>query len=134
MRAARAGRVWEVYAISGEQVQRGQLLAKIAIPLRSVEKQQREAEFQRVKHEYALLIKKNAPQAELAQARLRLAEAGHRLVEAPALYTFVFVEAASSGTITGPAVRPGQYLTDSSTVAVIAETVPEKAAHTLADN
>lgn len=122
--APQAGRVWEVYVKYGDQVRPGQLVAKLAVPLESAEKQQRAAAFSRVKQHYAHLLTMHAPAVMLAQARRGVVAAGQLVVETPKLYTFVFVEATTGGTITGRTPHSGNYLSDSSTVAIVAEPVP----------
>lgn len=101
LHAPQAGRVWEVYVKSGDQVQPGQLVAKLAVPLESAEKQQRSATFSRVKEHYAHLLALQAPVPVLAQARRELVAAGQAVVETPKLYTFVFVAATTGGIVTG---------------------------------
>ena len=124
LHAPQAGHVWEVYVKSGDQVQPGQLVAKLAVPLESAEKQQRAATFSRVKAHYAHLLATQATAAVLTQARREVVAAGQAVVETPKLYTFVFVAATTGGTVTGQPLHSGKYLSDSSTVAVIAEPVP----------
>lgn len=134
VRVAKAGRLWEVYVKNGDTVRKGQLLAKVAIPLHSLEKQQREAQFHNLKQRYSFLVEQNAPAAALAQARQALVEAGHQVASAPKLYSFEFITATTSGTVQGRSVQPGQYLTDSSTVAVIANPVAPQMPPSLARN
>lgn len=119
--AAHAGRVWEVYAAPGAPVQRGALLAKLAVPLHSVAQQQREAELRQAQTRRAQLLAQHASAPLLAHADRQLAAVTRRVADVPAQYTFVFVTAPASGTVAGQVAGPGQYLTDSSTVAVIAE-------------
>jgi biotin carboxyl carrier protein len=119
VRTPQAGRLWEVYVQPGEVVQRGQLLAKVAIPLHSLEQQAREAQFQRRQQHYRALVQRQAPAAALTRARRELVEAGHRVAGAPKVYSFAFITAPTSGTVQRQPTRPGQYLTDSSTVALL---------------
>lgn len=124
LRAPQAGRIWEVYVKPGDQVEAGQLVAKLAVPLESAEKQQRAAAFNRLKQHYAHLLAMQAPASVLLRARREVVAAGQFVVETPKLYTFVFIEATTSGTVTGPILHSGKYLSGSSTVVIVAEPVP----------
>jgi multidrug resistance efflux pump len=123
-----------VYVKPGDVVQRGQLLAKVAIPLYSLERQTREAQFQRRKQHYSALVQMQASATALAQARRELVEAGHWVAGAPKVYSFEFITAPTNGTVQRHPSRSGQYLTDSSTVALLATPRPAEMPPSIALN
>lgn len=117
--AAATGRVWEVYVQSGSQVKRGQVLAKLLVPLHTVGQQQAEKELQQAKQQYKQLLSANPNQVSaqaLEQTRLQLVAAQQKMASAPKQVTFVFIQAPADGVVARIPASAGTYVSDSSTV------------------
>lgn len=117
--AASAGRVWEVYVQPGSVVKRGQLLAKVAVPLHSVAQQQAERELAQAEQRHAQLLGAapgSVSGAVLKQARQRVATVRQRLAAAPRHLAFVYVQAPAAGTVARLPVHMGAYVSDSTTI------------------
>lgn len=117
--AAATGRVWEVYVQSGSRVKRGQVLAKLLVPLHTVSQQQAEQEFQQAKQQYSQLLGANPKQVSvqaLEQTSKQLEAAQQKIASAPKQVTFVFVQAPADGVVARVPAPTGTYVSDSSTV------------------
>ncbi|UOQ65456.1 efflux RND transporter periplasmic adaptor subunit [Hymenobacter volaticus] len=117
--AATTGRVWEVYVQSGSQVKRGQVLAKLLVPLHTVGQQQAEKELRQAKKQYDQLLSAVPNQVSaqaLEQARQQLVAAQQKAASAPKQVTFVFIQAPANGVVARVPAPAGTYVSDSSTV------------------
>ncbi|MBO0359382.1 efflux RND transporter periplasmic adaptor subunit [Hymenobacter sp. BT186] len=125
--ATSAGRVWEMYVQTGSVVKRGQLLAKVAVPLHTVSQQQAEVELRQALHLQEQL--NNAAPYEktevaIAQTRQRIAAIRQRLAAMPRQLTFVYVQAPANGTVVRLPVNTGTYVADSTTLISLGVTPP----------
>lgn len=117
--AAAAGRVWEVYVPSGSQIKRGQVLAKLMVPLHTVSLQQAEREFQHIQQRYNQQLGDKSGQISsqvLEQTRKQLATARQTVASVPKQVTFVFIQAPVDGIVARVPAPSGTYVSDSSTV------------------
>jgi multidrug resistance efflux pump len=122
LHAAVPARLWEVYVHEGTSVTRGQVLAKLAVPLNSLERQRAQAEVEKATREHAaLLATPGGDAAALEQGRQRVARANQQLSNTPRQMTFVFVQASASGTIVSLPVLTGSHVSDTTAIAVLAE-------------
>ncbi|WP_375437939.1 efflux RND transporter periplasmic adaptor subunit [uncultured Hymenobacter sp.] len=120
--AATVGRVWTVYVQSGSHIKRGQVLAKLLVPLHTVSQQQAENEFQRAKQHYSQLLGTKpelVPTQAVEQAYKQMVAARQKLATAPKLVTFVFIQAPVDGVVARIPAPAGSYVTDSSTIVSI---------------
>ncbi|GAA4381068.1 biotin/lipoyl-binding protein [Hymenobacter koreensis] len=122
LHAATAAHVWEVYVQEGSHVTRGQVLAKLAVPLNTVARQQAQANVAKAQQQLTALAATANPDAALvAQAQQRVTEAGARLAGTPKQVTFAFVQAPADGIIVGQPVAAGTRVSDTTAVAVLAQ-------------
>lgn len=125
--AASAGRVWEVYVQTGSVVKRGQLLAKVAVPLHSASQQQAEAALYRalqLEEQLTHTAPGKQSAAAVTQARQRVAVIRQRLAAMPRQLAFVYVQAPANGTVVRLPVNTGTYVSDSTTVVSMGVTPP----------
>lgn len=116
VRARQAGRVWEVYVGPGQRVRKGDVLAKLAQPLHTLEQQRLQGLVAQQQKTYAALRTQQPAPAALAAARQQLLVLRQQLAQAPQALTFVFVTAPEDGLITSRPVAPGDYLPADATV------------------
>ncbi|WP_169515039.1 efflux RND transporter periplasmic adaptor subunit [Hymenobacter norwichensis] len=116
--AASAGRVWELYVQPGSVVKRGQLLAKVAVPLRSAAQQQLEAQLRQALQRQGQLpaARSGNDSVVIRQANQQVAAIRQRLSAMPRQLTFVYVQAPANGTVVRLPVNTGSYIADSTTV------------------
>jgi multidrug resistance efflux pump len=108
-----------MYVQTGSVVKRGQLLAKVAVPLHSASQQQVEVELRHALH-LEDQLRHAAPNKETAaaveQVRQRVATIRQRLAAMPRQLTFVYVQAPANGTVVRLPVNTGTYVADSTTI------------------
>lgn len=114
--AAQAGRVWEVYVQPGSMVKRGQLLAKVAVPLHSASQQQLEIELRRAEQVQRATAISGHDTTTAALAYQRVAALRQRLAAVPRQLAFVYVQAPATGTVVRLPVATGTYVADSTTL------------------
>ncbi|WP_082455537.1 efflux RND transporter periplasmic adaptor subunit [Hymenobacter sp. AT01-02] len=110
--AAQAGRVWEVYVAPGQRVRKGDMLAKLAQPLHTLEQQRLQGLLAQQQRAHAALLAQQpaASAAAVAAAHQKIQALRLQLAQAPQALTFVFVTAPEDGLITTRPVAPGDYL------------------------
>lgn len=116
--AASAGRVWELYVQTGSVVKRGQLLAKVAVPLHTAGQQQLEGQLRRaLQRQQQLRGTRSAnDSAAVQQVRQQVAAFRQRLGAMPRQLTFVYVQAPANGTVVRLPATTGSYVADSTTI------------------
>lgn len=120
--AATGGRVWEVYVQAGSPVKRGQLVAKVAVPLHTVAQQQAETEVQQAHLHHAQLLNAAPGQVSaeaLEQARQRVAASSRQLAAIPRQLSFIYIQAPTDGIVAASPTRTGTYVAGADTVVSI---------------